>query len=63
MLKWADRCLRNTLQLKFRNNVELARVWAETLKISVNIKNVLQSCFSIDQRIHLPQNKRHVYNN
>jgi hypothetical protein len=33
---WADRYLRNTLQLKFRNSVELAHVLAETLKISVN---------------------------
>jgi hypothetical protein len=33
---WADRYLRNTLQLKFGNNVDLARVLAETLKICVN---------------------------
>jgi hypothetical protein len=30
--------LKNTLQLKFQNNVELAPVLAETLKISVNTK-------------------------
>jgi predicted amidophosphoribosyltransferase len=31
----AKRYLKNTLQLKFRNNVELARVLAETLMIAV----------------------------
>jgi len=35
-LMWADRYLRNTLNLKFRNIVELACVVAGTFKISVN---------------------------
>jgi len=42
---WADRYLTDTLQLKFRNNVELARAVVETLKISVSTKccNYLES--------------------
>jgi hypothetical protein len=35
---WADRFLKITLQLKFQNNVVLARVLAESLKIRVNTK-------------------------
>jgi hypothetical protein len=34
-----DQYLKNILQLKFLNNVELTRVLAETLKISVNTKH------------------------
>jgi len=36
ILTWADRYLKNALQLKFRNSVELARVLAENLKININ---------------------------
>jgi hypothetical protein len=36
---WADRYLKNTVQLKFLNIVELARVLAEHLKISFNTKH------------------------
>jgi hypothetical protein len=36
---WADRYLKNTLQLKFRNNVQLKRVLRETLKIAILLEN------------------------
>jgi len=35
---WADRYLQSTLQLKILNNIGLARVLTETLKISANTK-------------------------
>jgi plasmid maintenance system killer protein len=33
---WADRYMKNTMQLKFRNSVSLARVLAEIFSIRVN---------------------------
>jgi hypothetical protein len=33
---WAHRCLKIILQLKFRKNIDLERVVAETLKTAVN---------------------------
>jgi hypothetical protein len=39
LLMWGDQYFKNTLQLKFRNNVKLTHVLAETLKISVNNKH------------------------
>lgn len=35
-LKWADRYSKSTIQLKFRNSVEVARVVVETLNSSVS---------------------------
>jgi len=35
---WAERYLKNIVQLKFRNNLEFTRVATETLKVSVSTK-------------------------
>jgi hypothetical protein len=40
-LMWVDQYLKNTLQLKFWNNVKLAQVLGETSKISVNTKYLI----------------------
>jgi len=37
-MMWADRYLKNALQLKFRKIVEFAHIVPETLKISSNTK-------------------------
>jgi hypothetical protein len=41
LLMWAGQYLKNTLQLKFRNNDELARVLEETLEISVTLSTAI----------------------
>jgi hypothetical protein len=51
---WTDRYLKNALQLKYCNNVKLARVLAETLKISVNIE-YCNSVGELIKRIPFPQ--------
>jgi hypothetical protein len=50
-LMWAGRYLTRTLQPKFRSNVQLARVLAETLKISANTKQ----CSSVGELISTPR--------